>query len=72
MSNKEKCINIINSFSETELEGINIILKSLKDKFDEAEDDAYCLGLYNKYLNSPDKDNFEPLSNVAKRFGVEL
>lgn len=45
MSAKEKIINLINDFSEEQLEELLTMLQSLRHIVDDAEDDAYCLSL---------------------------
>ena len=41
MSNKEKCLRILDGFTEDQLKDIAIMLKSAKTMTDEAADDAF-------------------------------
>jgi len=74
MSNREKCLNIINALSEEQLEGIAKFLLSAKLIVDDAEDDAFCLKLLEDYENStdPEKDDFVELHEFAESLGISL
>lgn len=72
MSNREKCIAILDSFSEAQLADIAAMLQAAKNTVDEALDDAYCLGLYQKYLSDPDKGQAVSIEEAAALLGVEL
>lgn len=37
---------------------------------DEPSDDAFCLGLYQSYLNDPERGDFVPFEEVLKECGV--
>ena len=45
MSNREKCIAILDSFSEGQLANIAAMLQAAKDAISEAADDAFCNAL---------------------------
>ena len=45
MSNKEKCIAILNEMAEEQLANIATILEAAKRAIDEAADDAFCESL---------------------------
>ena len=49
MSTKEMIYQLINDFSEEQLKDILTMLKSLKNIVEDAEDEAYCVKLYNEY-----------------------
>ena len=72
MSNRELCISIINDLEEEQLANVAVMLQSVKDMLDEALDDAYCLKLYNDYLNDPDPKKKEAVSlqNFAEELGI--
>ena len=74
MSNKELCISIINDMEEEQLAKVAIMLQSVKNLLDEAIDDAYCVKLYNDYLNDPDPGKNEAISlqDYAKELGIAL
>lgn len=72
ISNREKCIAIIDSFDESQLGGIANILQAAKNAIEESIDDAFCLRLYEEYLQ--DEDNGETVSfeEAAQMLGVSL
>jgi hypothetical protein len=65
MTNREKCLVLIDKFSDEQLAKIAILLE-------EAADDAYCLSLCDDYLSNPDKDEAMPLEDFAKSLGIAL
>ena len=72
MSNREKCIAIIDSLSESELGNIAAMLQAAKDKIEETLDDAFCEALYQRYLQDPDRGQGIPIEEAARQLGVEL
>ncbi len=72
MDNREKCIAILNSFSETQLANIAAMLQAAADAIAEAEDDAFCAALYEEYCADPDKGETVSLDEAAKALGVKL
>ncbi len=72
MSNREKCIAILDSFNEGQLANIAAMLQAASDAVTEATDDAYCQALYDDYKKDPDKGEALSLSDAAKALGVEL
>ena len=72
MSNREKCYDIINSFSDEQLTNIIEMLISTKTLAEESADNAYCLRLYNDY--QADNDKGEPIDVVsfAQSLGIAL
>lgn len=72
MSNKERCYQIIDSFSESQLAQIAAMLQATKNAIDEAADDAFCDALYERYLKDPDKGDPVPLEDFAKELGIQL
>lgn len=72
MSNREKCISILDGFSEVQLLSVATILENIKHCMEEAEDDAFCEGLYQSYLADPDKGDAIPIEEFAKELGIEL
>jgi len=53
MSNREKCMEIIDSLSE-------------------ALDDSFCEGLYQRYLQDPDRGQEISIEEAARQLGIEL
>lgn len=72
MSNREKCIAIINSFSEAQLANIAAMLQAAHNAVSEASDDAFCASLYDDYLADPDRGEAVSLEEAAAALGVEL
>ncbi len=72
MSNREKCIAILDSFSEGQLVNIAAMLQAAKDAISEATDDAFCNALYEEYKDDPDKGQAVSLEDAAKALGVAL
>ena len=73
MSAKEKIINLINDFSEEQLEELLTMLQSLRHIVDDAEDDAYCQKLYDEYKNNPsDSSENVSLEDFANELGINM
>lgn len=73
MSAKEKIINLINDFSEEQLEELLTMLQSLRHIVDDAEDDAYIQKLYDEYKNNPsDSSENVSLEDFANELGINL
>ena len=72
MSNREKCISILDSFTESQLENIAVMLQAARTAISEAMDDAYCKSLYEAYEADPDKGQPISLEDAAKLMGVSL
>lgn len=68
MSNKERCIAILDMFTESQLANIAAMLQAAQ----EAVDDAFCAALYDSYQNDPDKGRFTSLEDAADALGIEL
>lgn len=67
MSNREKCIAILDSFDESQLVNIAAILQAAKNAIDE-EDEAFCKSLYEDYQNDPDKGEGVTLEEAARQY----
>ena len=72
MSNRERCIEILDSFSDGQLANIAAMLQAAKDAISEATDDAFCNALYEEYKADPDKGQAVSLDDAAKALGVTL
>lgn len=72
MSNRDKCIAILNSFSDSQLGNIVIMLQAAKDAISDAADDAFCNALYKEYQADPDKGQAVSIEEAAKMLGVTL
>ena len=72
MSNREKCIAILDSFTDSQLINIVAILQAARDAVSETADDAFCEALYREYEADPDKGNPVSLEEAARLLGVSL
>lgn len=72
MSNREKCIAIINSFTEVQLANIATMLQAARDAVNEAADDAFCASLYEDYLADPERGEAISIEEAAAALGVQL
>lgn len=72
MSNREKCIAILDSFNDSQLFNIVAILQAARDAVTEASDDAFCHVLYEEYKADPDKGGAVSLDEAARLLGVAL
>lgn len=74
LSNKEKCMMLIDSFDEGQLLNIAAMLQAARDAIDEALDDSFCNRLYEEYLNDPDPEKNESVSiqDLATELGISL
>ncbi len=72
MSNKEMCIKLLDSVPEYKIGYVLAYIQGITA--DEAEDDAYCAGLYQDYLNDtdPHKHDTITLEALAADLGVQL
>lgn len=72
MSNKEKCIAILDGFSENQLASIATMLQAALAAVADAADDAFCASLYDDYLADSDKGQAVSLEEAAAALGVKL
>ena len=72
MSNRDKCIAILDSFSDSQLGNIVAMLQAAKDAISDATDDAFCNALYKEYQADPDKGQAVSIEEAAKILGVAL
>ena len=74
MTLREQCVELIDSFDETQLESVVTLLQSAKQIAKEAADDAFCARLYESSLLEKD-DNDEDavtLEEVADTLGIDI
>lgn len=72
MSNREKCLNLLDSFTDGQLGDIAAMLEAAKNAIDNAADDAFCHALYREYEIDPDKGQPISLEEAARQLGVIL
>ena len=69
MSNKERAVQLIEVLPEYKAGYVVAYLQGLLAA-DEAEDDAFCEGLYHAYLADPDKGKGITLEEAASELGI--
>jgi hypothetical protein len=75
MSDRERCIDIIEKIPDERLPYIAALLENSYKIIEEAFDDAFCIALAERHKrNNPqfNKDDFMPIEEVAEKFGVIL
>lgn len=72
MSNKEKCLSLLDSFTDGQLANIAAMLEATKSAIDDAADDAFCRALCQEYEADPDKGQPIPIEEAARQLGVSL
>ncbi len=72
MSNRERCLNLINTFSEGQLASVVVMLESVKALASDAADDAYCRGLLDEYHADGDKGELVSVEDLAGGLGITL
>lgn len=72
MSNREKCIAILDSLNDSQLANIAAMLQAAKDAITDAADDAFCNALYKEYQADPDKGQAVSIEEAAQLLGVAL
>ena len=74
LSNKEKCMMLIDSFDEGQLLNIAAMLQAARDAIDEALDDSFCNRLYEEYLNdpAPEKNESVSIQDLAAELGISI
>lgn len=72
MSNREKCNEILDSFSEMQLVNIVALHQAAQNAINDASDDAFCNALYEEYRDDPEKGQAVSLEDAARELGVAL
>lgn len=76
MSNREKCIAILDNFNDKQLANIAAMLQAALDAIveasEDASDNAFCAKLYEDYQADPDKDQTVSIEQAAQMLGVTL
>ena len=70
MSEKQKAIALLDSIPEYKMAYVIGYLQGLVA--DEAEDDAFCLKMYQDYLDDPEHGEFVSFEDALKECGVSL
>ena len=69
MSTREKCIQILDTMPEFQLELVLAYIQGMT-ALEEATDDAFNEFLYQNYLNDPDKDHYISELDIGNRGDV--
>ena len=72
MSNREKCISILDSFSEGQLANIAAMLEAVRTAIDEAADDAFCAQLHAQYEADPERGERVTEDELCRSLGIVL
>jgi hypothetical protein len=74
MSNRDRCIELLDSFEDSQLENVFSMLKATKNAIDNASDDAFSEALYKEYLDceDPDKHQIVGIEQLAAQLGIQL
>ena len=71
MSNREMCAQLLNAVPENKIGYVLAYLQGLSAV--EAEDDDFCVRMYQNYLNDPDpeKDKRYSLADCKREWGIQ-
>lgn len=72
MSNKEKCLTLLDSFTDGQLGNIAAMLEAARAAIEDAADEAFCRALYKEYEADPDKGQPVSIEEAARQLGVVL
>jgi hypothetical protein len=72
MSNREKCISLIQEFPEERLAFAALWLEKNLHDIEEAEDDAFCIALNDAFLDNPDKGELVDFDEAVRKLGAIL
>lgn len=67
MNDKEKCIAILDTFNENQLENILTLLQAARNAIDVAINDAYCELLFQQYEDDPNKEEIIGLEKAENK-----
>ena len=68
MSNRDICVKLLDSVPDYKLGYVMAYLQGLTA--DEDADDAFCLNLWERYQEHPDKDESYSLEDCKKEWGL--
>ena len=71
MSTREKCIQILDTMPEFQLELVLAYIQGMT-ALEEATDDAFSEYLYRNYLNDPDRDHTVSEEDLCKELGITV
>lgn len=68
MSNRDMCVRLLDNVPDYKLGYVLAYLQGLTA--DEDADDAFCLNLWERYQEDPDKDESYTLEDCKKEWGL--
>lgn len=72
MSNRDKCISILETFNEAQLANAAAMLEAMRKTIDDLEDEIFCEKMVEDYERDPDKGDPMPIEDFAKQLGIQL
>ncbi len=72
MSNKERCVEMLDGFTDAQLVNVAAKLQAMKRTIDDIEDEAFCEKMVWDYENDPDKGDPMPIEDFARELGITL
>ena len=68
MSNRDLCVKLLDSVPDYKIGYVVAFLQGLTA--DEEADEAFCLNLWERYQNDPDKDESFSLEDCKREWGL--
>lgn len=69
MSNKELCIKLLDNVPDYKMGYVLAYIQGITAN-EAADDEAFCMGLYQSYLNDPARGDFVSFEEALKECGV--
>lgn len=72
MSNRERCVAILDTFTDAQLVNVAAMLQAMRQTIDDLEDEAFCERMVREYEKDPDRGDPMPIEDFAKQLGIQL
>ena len=72
MSNRERCVAILDTFTDAQLVNVAAMLQAMRQTIDDLEDEAFCERMVREYEEDPDRGDPMPIEDFAKQLGIQL
>lgn len=72
MSNRERCVAMLDSFTDDQLVNVAAMLQAMRQTIDDLEDELFCQKMVQDYENDPDKGDPMPIEDFARELGITL
>lgn len=72
MSNRERCVAILDTFTDAQLVNVAAMLQAMRQTIDDLEDEAFCERMVREYEEDPDKGDPMAIEDFAKQLGIQL